>query len=69
MIVKVQVSLASSLNSQQILIYNKSRSVMTQQDASEEIIKLMDGCFKAFFHAHIDDKMIILDKEAKWQSW
>jgi hypothetical protein len=73
MIVKVQLSLSTTENGQQVLIYNKSRSVMLQVPATNELIRQMtiDGDVepKLFFHAHIEGENVVLDKYAKWQEW
>jgi hypothetical protein len=68
-IVKVQVSLDTNLPVQQVLVYNEDRSVLYQGDITPEIVQHMDGCFKAYFYAHIDGKLIVLDRLAPVQEW
>lgn len=67
MIVKVQLPL--NHDEPQALIYNKDKSVFTQVLVGKEVVDAMDGKPKAFFHAHVKDKNIVLDKPAPWQSW
>lgn len=69
MIVKVQLSLATSANVQQVLVYSEDRKISWEGDASREIIRRMKGEPKAFFYAHIKNKVILLDDLAKWQEW
>lgn len=69
-IVKVQISLATSTDKQQVLVYNRKRNVLYQGDASQEIIKAMDGEPKKFFHANCPKgKMIELLEETPYKNW
>lgn len=69
-IVKVQASLTSNNDVQSILIYNEDESVMAEFDATDDVLKLLDGRPKAFFFAHIaDDGGLILGTPAPWQQW
>ena len=70
MIVKVQISLASSNPVQQVLVYNKNKSIWYEGDASKKLIKQMGGRFKMFFKAKMEkDNSITLIKPAKQQDW
>lgn len=71
MIVKVQISQATSAPKAQVLVYNKERTLSYQGDATEEILDLMDGRPKAFFHAAIllNGKLDIRKEVAKKFSW
>lgn len=69
MIVKVQASLVTTEDSQQILIYNKDKSAFWQGPATSELLTIMNGRPKAFFSARIVKKKIMIDSEAKWQNW
>jgi len=70
MIVKVQLSITTGYDSQQVLIYSKDRSVYHQCAASKEVIAAMEGGLRKFFEAHIDDnKMIVLDDEVPKKDW
>lgn len=71
MIVKVQLSLATSFMKQQVLIYNKDRSVSYQADATEDIKAVMGDARKAFFHAAVgkDGKLELRKRVAKELAW
>lgn len=69
MIVKVQISLASSDNKKQMLVYNKSRNVMYEDAASPEILKLIRNRPKAYFNAEVVNTKIVLDDEVEQQNW
>lgn len=70
MIVKVQTSLFTSKDEQQVLVYNKDRSICYEGRATKKILRMMSGRFKAFFKAKRDkDGSIILIKPAKEQDW
>ncbi len=69
MIVKVQASLFTNAAKQQVLIYNKSRSIQWQGDIDPELKKLMKKRTKVFFHAHVKNRQIVIDLEADWQDW
>ena len=71
MIVKVQISLAQTAAKRRVLIYNKARSVQWEDEASTEILKIMNGKAKAFFKATIrkSDRKLMLGNETDWQSW
>lgn len=78
MIVKVQLSLESNAPGHKpgsrMLVYNKSRTVMFEKDADDEMVKKMKGMPKGFFHAEKLDKTrldskIEIKEEAPWQEW
>lgn len=70
MIVKVQISIATSLPRRRLLIYNEDRSIMYEDDATDEVIKLVGDYPKAYFKAHLDkQKKIVLDERAGDQDW
>ncbi len=70
-IVKVQLSLATSHDKQQVLVYDEDHKNSYEGDASPEIIKAMDGEVKKFFYAIFPTKpgMIDMFEEAPWQDW
>lgn len=51
MIVKVQTSLSTTHPTPRVLIYNEHRDWMYEGEATPEVMKLMKGDLKAFFHA------------------
>jgi len=70
MIVKVQLSITSSDGIQKVLIYDKSKSIMYQEDANQDIIGKMDGEVKKFFNARINKKGILeLINPTDFQDW
>jgi hypothetical protein len=78
MIVKVQLSLESNAPGHtpgaRMLVYNKSRTVMFEKDADEEMVKKMKGMPKGFFHANNITEgekkgRIEITEEAPWQDW
>jgi len=48
MIVKVQLRMTSSDGIRKVLVYNKSKSIIYQEDANQEIIDKMNGEVKKF---------------------
>lgn len=69
MIVKVQLSVTSSKPNRQVLIYNKDESFLLQEDASESMLKMMDGSLKKFFNAELVDTILYFHDEVKFQNW
>jgi len=73
MIVKVQLSIESNVKGHTIgarmLVYNKDKSVVLQSETPKDIANLMDGRLKAFFHAEIVGKEVIVQGEAPRQNW
>jgi hypothetical protein len=70
MIVKVQVSLATSLPNQRVLVYNKDRSIMYENDVTDDVLELLGDRPKAYFKAHLDKyKKLVLDEQAEDQDW
>lgn len=69
MIVKVQVSLASSYDKKRVLIYNEDRTVEYEQEADQAILDIMDGAPKKYFNAHMEKTLLVIDEEVDPQSW
>lgn len=69
MIVKVQVSLASSDGKPKYLVYNEDQSVTYQDDMFPALASLMAGRPKAYFTAELRDGKVLLGAEVKAQSW
>lgn len=69
MIVKVQLSSSTTEPRRQVLIYNKDRTILWTGDATEELCRKMQKALKAFFHAHMNEETIVLDRLAPFQSW
>jgi DnaJ-class molecular chaperone len=69
-IVKVQLSLATNHAEQQVLVYNKDKSVFWQDVAGEDIVKTMAGRPKAFFSASRNKKGVIeIGEEVSDPGW
>lgn len=66
MIVKVQWPLSGETN---VLVYNEARTIMQIVPCTEELWDTLKGKPKMFFHAHIENKMLVLDEPAHWQDW
>lgn len=78
MIVKVQISVGSSDGKKHMLIYNKDKSVMYEDEATDQVLKLMNGRPKLFFEAEViphpqnwlkGEKVVNIIKETEWQKW
>lgn len=70
MIVKVQVSLATSHRQKRVLIYNEDRSVQWEGALTEEIAMITLGRPKSYFEAilHKDGKLEFMEK-VEDQDW
>jgi hypothetical protein len=67
MIVKIQMP--QNIQSNLLLIYNKDRTIMFQEEVTQAIIDIMKGQPKAFFHADLVDGNLVLRDSADWQDW
>lgn len=65
-ILKVQTSLNGT---GECLMCDEPQEVMVQVPICKVIKKAMGGEPKKFFHVDIKAGFIIIDKEAKWQTW
>lgn len=72
-IIKIQISIATTEETPQVLIYNKNKSLYYQNKADKKILRLMKGAKKKYFYANmIGSKINILEKllgEAEEQNW
>lgn len=75
MIVKVQLSQFDSEGRSMMLIYNEDRTIRYEEQATKEIVTLMQGEQKRFFHAKVVTKKkpfsrtIQIEEVAPWQTW
>lgn len=75
MIVKVQLSQFDSEGRSMMLVYNQDKSVRYEEEATREIIAVMQNEQKRFFHAKIVTKKkppsrtIQIEGVAPWQTW
>jgi hypothetical protein len=69
MIVKVQISLFSTEEGPQMLIYNKDKSVWYEDAAPDTLMMVMGSSNKKYFYAEIVDTKIQLGRPAKAQNW
>ena len=70
-LVKIQMPIAGE---NEVLIYNKNRTIMAQIPTTKEIKKWMDGQLKKFAYVKYSDPeaeytMLEIIKEAPYQSW
>jgi len=70
-IVKVQLSLATNAEKQQMMIYTEDRQHRHEGDADSQMVKIMEGRSKAYFYALVPTTAgyIELLKEAPDQDW
>lgn len=68
-IFKVQVSLFTDHDMQQVLIYNEDNTIMTEFPITKELKKEFKGEPKLFYYGHIEGNKIVLDGPAPWQKW
>jgi len=70
MVFKVQISLASSDNKRHLLIYNKGKSILYQQELTKELEKSLGTEIKAFWFGYVSaEKRIVLTSKAPMQDW
>lgn len=70
MIFKLQRSILTTAKKQQLIVYNKDRSIFFQGPLGKTIGEFMDKDFKMFVHGDIDENgMLRIAKEARWQEW
>ena len=68
-IFKIQRPMASSLG-EPYLIYNESRSVFSQMEPTQELVKLMGGAWKIHVKAYVDsDGILQIEDVVKEQRW
>ena len=68
-ILKVQTSIVSSSGEEEVLVYNKDRTIQHMGDVTKAIREIMKGEHKKFMFGEIIDKNINLQGEAPWQDW
>jgi hypothetical protein len=69
MIVKVQVSLASSDGVTRVLIYNQSRSFTYEGGVNQDMVETMAGRAKAYFEADMGPGGLEIGDEVEGQDW
>lgn len=78
MIVKVQISQFDSEGRCMMLVYDKSREVYYEDEATKDVLNKMDGKSKKFFEAEViphpinwakGENIIQIGEEAEWQKW
>jgi hypothetical protein len=70
-IVKVQLSLFTSHDVRQVMVYNEDRSILWMGPADEDVGKLMGDAVKRFFYAELVNTEIVIDdkRPCKDQEW
>ncbi len=70
MIVKVQLSIVTSAESRQVVVYNEDHSLRYMGDATPDILDMMGSRIKVFFHAKLQEGgQLEFFREAPWQEW
>jgi hypothetical protein len=69
MIVKVQISLATTHDKATVLIYNQSRRVFYEGEADADVLAKMNGRQKAFFAASLNGTIVELGEMVKDYKW
>ena len=75
MIVKVQVSQFDSEGRKMMLVYNQDKSVIYEEEATENVLAVMQNEQKRFFNAKVvtkkkpASKTIQIESVAPWQKW
>jgi len=69
MIVKVQMPITSNHKNAKALVYNKDGSFECMLNIDAGLRKLMNGRYKAFFSANVDQETIKLDQEVTDPGW
>lgn len=65
MIVKIQVSL---IQPSRTLIYNETGSIQFEEPTTPDVLELMKGRPKAFFHATVEDTILVIGDEVQTQT-
>ena len=68
-IVKVQRSIVTGHDKPQVLIYNKSRSILYQQDMTRSLSRLFGEEFKIYMAAELKKTKLHLMYRTERQSW
>lgn len=68
-IIKIQASLFSSVEEQQVLIYDEDKDIKFQENMSEQMENLMRGRKKVYFHAKMNGGKLEILEEAPDQDW
>jgi hypothetical protein len=77
MIVKIQISQFDSEGRKRMLIYDRGRRYVCENDASPQVLKLMGDDHKKFFHAEASpppnndrhSAKFLIGEQAPWQDW
>ena len=68
-IVKVQLSLVTSHDQRQCLVYNQKRNLLQEFPASPKILKAMGKHDKRYFNASFDKGELTINEPTKEQAW
>ena len=69
MILKVQLSLASSDGQRRVLAYNSDKSVLVEFVATKQLVKQLSGKPKSFWEGSINGTMLELQHPVAHQNW
>lgn len=69
-IVKVHASIYSEYEKQQMLVYNKNRSIIVEGNIKRKVSEILNGRSKAYFWVWIDAMdRLMFEEEASIQEW
>lgn len=69
LIVKMQRSLATTADTQQVLIYNEARTVMLEQDITPELTKWFGEKDKVYAKARFKNGRLTILNPVRAQAW
>jgi len=69
MIVKMQLSTATTAGKQQVLVYDQTRKYSFESDVTEDVKELMKGRLKVYFAARMNGSQIEILDEVEEQDW
>lgn len=69
LIVKVQLSISTSHNKRQCLIYNEDRSLLQEFEAPPALLKIMGGADKKYFNASLTLGELSINEPTQEQNW
>lgn len=69
-LVKVQQSIATGHDKQQVLVYNQDRSIFAQFDMTPDLKRALKGDLKSYWFATLrPNGELTLDRRTGWRTW
>ncbi|MEK6880731.1 MAG: hypothetical protein AABY22_14025 [Nanoarchaeota archaeon] len=69
MIFKVQQSITTNRKKQQVLIYNKDKSIMWEGDMPKDVKKALGDRLKAYFYGELIRTKINVNPNYEYEDW